>query len=190
MGGTTNDLSGGAGDTEDGIDSVSALGSGGAVDEMGGDIMESESDSGEEEDTGLGESPRLRSWRDARCSISKDLFDPAPLDERLTWDNDLVDIDDRCHDLEDPQGYYKSLGCTKISSDDNIACEYKRQRKKYRGIALKCHPDKTQDRNRHEKFRRTDTKWNCVQRAWCVLGAVDDSGCFASCVAYDREGEQ
>ena len=59
LGGTTDDLSGGAGDTNDGINSVSALGSGGEVDEMGGDTMDSESDSGEEEDTGLGESPRL-----------------------------------------------------------------------------------------------------------------------------------
>ena len=75
-------------------------------------------------------------------------------------------------------------------SDDNIECEYKRQRKKYRNIALKCHPDKTQDRNRHEKFRHADTKWNRVQHAWYVLGAVGDSGCYASRVAYDRKGER
>jgi hypothetical protein len=38
LGGTTNDSSGGAGDAEDGIDSVSALSSGGALDGTGGDI--------------------------------------------------------------------------------------------------------------------------------------------------------
>jgi len=189
LGGVTTESSGGAGDAGDGLDSVSALSSGVGVEEIGGGEI-SDSDSGEEKDTGLELSPRLESWRDARCCLSKDLFEPAPSDERLTWDNDLIGIDDRAEDLEDPQGHYKSLRCSKVTSDDDIDREFKRQRKKYRIIALKCHPDKTADVNRHEKFQRADMRWNRVQRSFGVLGAADDSGCYALRVSYDREGER
>ena len=102
LGGTTDDLSGGAGDAEDVLDSVSML-DGGEADGTGGDI--SNSDGEEEEDTEQGRNPRrIRSWRDGRCLLSKDLYDPAPSDESLTWDSDLVGIEDRCDDLEDPEG--------------------------------------------------------------------------------------
>ena len=30
--------------------------------------------------------------------------------------------------------------------------------------------------NHHEKFQRADTRWNCVQRAFSVLGAAVKSG--------------
>ena len=174
LGGTTDDLSGGAGDAEDVLDSMSML-DGGEADGTGGDI--SDSDSEEEEDTEQGRNPRrIRSWRDGRCLLSKDLYDPAPSDERLTWDSDLVGVEDRCDDLEDPEGYYTTMGCSKSSSDDEIDCQLKRLRKKYRSIALKCHPDKTKNQKRHDKFRRADVRWNRVSRAFGVLGKVDDSG--------------
>jgi len=183
-----DDLSGGAGDAEDGLDSVSALDDGEA-DEMDGAI--SDSDSKEEEDTkGERNPPRIRSWRDKRCLLSKDLHEPAPSDERITWDSDFVGLDDGCDDLEDPEGYYMTIGCSNSSSDDEIDCQLKRLRKKYRSIALKCHPDKTKDSKRHNKFRRADAKWNRVSHAFDVLGKVDDNGCYALRVDYDLDGER
>ena len=188
LGGATDDLSGGAGDVEDVLDSVSML-DGGEEDGTGGDI--SDSDSEEEEDTEEQRNPRrIRSWRDGRCVLSKDLYDPAPSDERLTWDSDLVGVEDRCDDLEDPEGYYTTMVCSKSSSDGEIYCQLKRLRKKYRSIALKCHPDKTQNEKRHDKFRCAELKWNRVSRAFDVLGKVDDSGCYALRVGYDLDGER
>ena len=135
LGGATDDLSGGAGDVEDVLDSVSML-DGGEEDGTGGDI--SDSDSEEEEDTEEERNPRrIRSWRDGRCVLSKDLYEPAPPDERLTWDSDLVGVEDRCDDLEDPEGYYMTMRCSKSSSDDEIDRQLKRLRKIYRSIALK-----------------------------------------------------
>ena len=185
--------SGGARGAEDGLDSVSVP-DGGEADETGG-VQDDNGDkegmleSDEEEDTEGERTPRLRTWRDERCMLSKDLNDPAPSDERLTWDRDLVGLDDGGGDLEDPDGYYKIMGCSKSSSDDEIGRQHKRMRKKFRMIALKCHPDKTKDTKRHARFLRADAIWSCVQRAMSVLGEVDESGCYALRVKYDRAGE-
>ena len=111
------------------------------------------------------------------------------MDERLTWDSDLVGVEDCCDDLEDPEGYYMTMGCSKLSSDDRIDRQLKRLRKKYRSIALKCHPDKTKDSKRHNKFRRADAKWNRVSRAFGALSKVEDSGCYALRVEYDLDRE-
>ena len=82
------------------------------------------------------------------------------------------------------------MRCSKLSSDDEIDRQLKRLRKKYRSIALKCHPDKTKDRKCHDKFQDADAKWNRVSRAFGVLGKVDDSGCYALRAEYDLEGER
>jgi len=82
------------------------------------------------------------------------------------------------------------MGCSKSSSDGEIYCQLKRLRKKYRSIALKCHPDKTQNQQHHDKFWCADVKWNRVTRAFGVLGKVDDSGCYALRVEYDLDGER
>ena len=57
LGGVASESYGGAGDTKDGLDSVSAMSSGVGIDKTGGEI--SDNDTGEEEDTGFERSPRL-----------------------------------------------------------------------------------------------------------------------------------
>ena len=135
-------------------------------------------------------SPPIQSWSDGRCLLSKELNEPATSDERITWDNDLVGVGDGCKDLEDPEGYYAVMGCYKESSDIEIARRHKSLRKKYRSVALKCHPDKTKDVRLHDKFRHADSKWKRVSCAFDVLGKIDDSGCYALRVEYDLDGER
>ena len=131
-----------------------------------------------------------RSLRAGRCQLSPDLIDPATPEERITWDPDLVEASDRCDDLEDPDGFYKSLGCSKMSSDHKIAQEYAVIRKTFRAMAMKCHPDRTKDKRRHAKFSRRSPAWNTAEQAFKVLGTADDCGCFASRVRYDLDGER
>ena len=136
-------------------------------------------ESDEEEDTEGERNPWFQSWMDERFCLFRNLNDPAPSDERLTWDSDLVGLDDGGGDLEDPDGYYKTMGYSKSSSDDKIDCQHKQLRKKFQSIALKCHPDKTKDTKRHARFLRAEAIWSCVHRARSVLGKVDESGCYA-----------
>ena len=131
-----------------------------------------------------------RSLRAGRCQLSQDLIDPASPDERISWDPDLLEPHDRCDDLEDPKGFYKSLGCSKMSSDHQLAQDYALIRRAFRGMAMKCHPDRTTDKRLHAKFSWENMQWNHADRAYKILGAADDSGCFSSRVKYDLDGER
>ena len=44
----------------------------------------------------------------------------------------MADVE--CEDLKDPYGYYKSLGCNKISSDEDIGVALKKAKKGFFGL--------------------------------------------------------
>ena len=58
-------------------------------------------------------------WRIGRCSRAKELNDIADGDERICWGEH--GLSDKTYlDLEDPEGYYALLVCSKESSDDEV----------------------------------------------------------------------
>ena len=102
----------------------------------------------------------------------------------------MVGLGDSCEDLEDPEEYYAVMGCYNESSDSEIARHYKRLRKKYCSLSLKCHPSKTKDIRLHDKLLCAGTKWKCVSGAFSVLDTVDNSNCYALRVSYDLDRER
>ena len=97
-------------------------------------------------------------WRDNRCIFAKDLQYPVKQEEKLTWDNNLLTDSNEAADFEDPARYYETLGCSKTSSDKDIKKAVKRARKKFRNIAIKYHPDKSQNKYDHDKYQRDSSK--------------------------------
>ena len=75
-------------------------------------------------------------WKDNRCALAKQLVDPALADEKLTWDSNLVAAGDGGNNLEDHDGYYAVLGCSKTSCDLDINQGYKRIHKNVHQMAL------------------------------------------------------
>ena len=128
-------------------------------------------------------------WRATRCSLSKDLKDPATAEEMLAWDMDLLPELKKAEHLEDHLKYYLALGCTKVSSDADITAEYKRARKKFSQIALKYHPDKSNKKEDACKYERAHSKYERVVRAYAELGIPDENGQYAMRVSYDQKGE-
>ena len=57
-------------------------------------------------------------YRIARCFLSNNITSPVDDSEKVCWGENLIGADVECEDLKDPYGYYKALGCKKISSDD------------------------------------------------------------------------
>ena len=68
-------------------------------------------------------------YRIARCFLSNNLTSPADNSEKVCWGENLLGADFECVDLEDPYGYYKALGCKKLSSDEDIGVALKKSKK-------------------------------------------------------------
>ena len=66
--------------------------------------------------------------------MSNILTSPADDSENLCWGENLIGADVECEDLEDPYGYYKALGCKKISSDEDIGVALKKAKKGFFGL--------------------------------------------------------
>ena len=96
----------------------------------------------------------------------------------------------RFANLEDPDKHYQLLGCSKTTSDSDVARAIKRENKELTGIMVRCHPDKSRNPRDHDKYNRAHAKWNRVKRAKKVLAVPDEDGCFAARVAYDKRGEE
>ena len=60
----------------------------------------------------------------------------SPVDdlEKVCWGENLLGADVQCEDLEDPYGYYKALGCNKMSSDEDIGVALKKAKKGFFGL--------------------------------------------------------
>ena len=78
--------------------------------------------------------------------MSNNLTSPANDSENLCWGENLLKSDVECEELEDPYGYYKDLGCNKISSDDDIGVALKKAKKGFFGLGRMW---KVQQKNLH-----------------------------------------
>ena len=58
--------------------------------------------------------------------------------KHLIWqeEQNLLGADVECEDLEYPYGYYKDLGCNKISSDEDIGVALKKAKKGFFGLGV------------------------------------------------------
>ena len=85
-------------------------------------------------------------YRIARCFLSNNLTSPADDSEKVCWGENLIGADVECEDLKYPYGYYKALGCKKISSDDDIGVALKKAKKGLFGLGRTW---KVQQQNLH-----------------------------------------
>ena len=76
----------------------------------------------------------------------------------------MLNDSNEADDLEDTDSYYEKLGHSKTSSDKYIKKLVKRAKNKFCNIAMKYHPDKSQDKDYHAKYNRNSFKHaKCVQ---------------------------
>ena len=66
----------------------------------------------------------------------------------------LLGADVGCEDLEDPDGYYKTLVCKNMSSDEDIGVALKNAKKGFFGLGRNCHPENTEDKEKIELFKK------------------------------------
>ena len=78
--------------------------------------------------------------------MSNNLTSPANDLEKVCWGEDLIGAYVECEDLKDPYGYYKALGCKKISSDEDIGVVLKKAKKGFFGLGRTW---KVQQQNLH-----------------------------------------
>ena len=70
----------------------------------------------------------------ARCFLSNNITSPADDSEKVCWGENLIGADVECENLKDPYGYYKALGCKKISSVEDIGVALKKAKKGFFGL--------------------------------------------------------
>ena len=96
-----------------------------------------------------------------------------------------------CEDLEDPDGYYKALGCKKISSDEDIWVVLKKAKRGFFGLGRTHHPDKTEDKEKLELFKKAKEQYKLQKTAFETLGTLNLMGnAYADRFIYDRKGEE
>ena len=131
-------------------------------------------------------------WRAARCALSQELFDPANNDEKLKWDIDLLPVsmqpNKNCNDLEDVDGHYSIIECSKISSDYDVKESFNEKWRANKRKVLKFHPDKsTADGQKYAKAKSVRDKLQAVKEVLCHK---DADGCYRNRVSYDQKGEK
>ena len=134
-------------------------------------------------------------WQAIRCTLSKELKDPASEEARLAWDNDQLPEKNRYDDFENPKGFYKLLGCSKVSSDDDIARAVKREKKRNKSKIVKYHHDKNMDKPEEErqpttaKYRHYKNKMELIVCVEEGFGSPDANGHYQKRVQYDQIGK-
>ena len=69
---------------------------------------------------------------DSFCQI---ISPPLPMiRKRYAGGENIIGADVECEDLKDPYGYYKALGCKKMSSDEDIGVALKKAKKGFFGL--------------------------------------------------------
>ena len=81
-----------------------------------------------------------------RCFLSNNLTSPADDSEKVCWGEYLIGSGVECEDLKDPYGYYKALGCKKMSSYEDIGVALKNAKK---GFFVLGRTWKVQQQNLH-----------------------------------------
>ena len=125
----------------------------------------------------------------ARCFLSNNLTFPADDSGKVCWGENLLGDDVECEDLEDPDGYYKDIGCKKISSDEDIGVALKKAKKGFFGLVRTHHQDKTEDKEKIELFYKAKEQYEIQKTAFGTLGTLNIMGnAYADRVIYDRKG--
>ena len=125
----------------------------------------------------------------ARCFLSNNLTSPADDSEKLCWGENLLGDDIECENLEDPDGYYKALGCKKISSDEDIGVALKKAKKGFFGIGRNHHPDKTEDKEKIELFKKAREQYKLQKTAFETIGTLNLMvNAYANRVIYNTKG--
>ena len=89
---------------------------------------------------------------DAFCQI---ISPPLPtIQKRYARGGNLIGADVECEEIEDPDGYYKALGCKKISSDEDIGVSLKKSKKGLSGLGRTHHLDKMGDKEKIELLKK------------------------------------
>ena len=110
--------------------------------------------------------------------------------EKVCWGENLLGVEVECEDFEDPDGYYNALGCKKRSSDEDIGVALKKARKGFFGLGRTRHPDKTEDKEKIELFKKAKEQFELQKTAFKNLGTLNLMGnAYADRVIYDRKGE-
>ena len=121
--------------------------------------------------------------------FSNNLTSPADDSEEGCGGENLLGDDVECEDLADPDGYYKALGCKKMSSDDDIGVAPKKAKKGFFGLGRTRHPDKTEDKEKIELFKKAKEQYKLQKTAFETLGTLNLMGnAYADRVIYDRKG--
>ena len=127
----------------------------------------------------------------ARCFLSNNLTSPADDSEMVCWGENLLGDDVECEDLEDPDGYYKALGCNNISSDEDIGVALKKSKKGLFGLGRTHHLDKTEDKEKIELFKKSKEQYKLQKTAFETLSTLNIMGNdHAERVIYDRKGKE
>ena len=123
--------------------------------------------------------------------MSNNLTSPADDLEKVCWGENLLGADVDCEDLEDPDGYYKALGCKKIYSDDDIGVTLRKAKKDFFVLGRTHHPEKTEDKEKIELFKKSKEQYKLQKTAFETLGTLNIMGnAYADRFIYHRKGEE
>ena len=123
--------------------------------------------------------------------FSNNLTSPANDLEKVCWGENLLGADVECEDLEDLDGYYTALGCKKISSGEDIGVALKKAKKGFFWLSRTHHPDKTENKEKIELFKKAKEQYELQKTAFETLGTLNFMGnAYTDQVIYERNGEE
>ena len=70
----------------------------------------------------------LSNWRACQCNAAKNLTESTAEEEKAAWDQYLMPARKQFDNFEDSHGYYRVLGCRKLSSDKEVDTSLKREK--------------------------------------------------------------
>ena len=87
------------------------------------------------------------------------------------------------------QVYYKAIGFKKMSSDEDIGVALRKAKKGFFVIGRTHHPDKTEDKQKIELFKKAKEQYELQNKAFETLGTLNIMGNdYADRVIYDIKG--
>jgi len=131
------------------------------------------------------------------CSLAWSLRNKTDADKRTCWEVHKATLPQhlQCDDFENYLGFYKVLGCSKSTSDENIYAAWKEKDRAFKDIALSHHPDKCSpnDVRKMKIFEEVKAQHDDCAAAYRVLCSKDtDDQCniiYSDRYEYDLECE-
>jgi len=129
------------------------------------------------------------------CSLAWSLRNKTDADKRTCWEVHKATLPQhlQCDDFENYLGFYKVLGCSKSTSDENIYAAWKEKDRAFKDIALSHHPDKCSpnDVRKMKIFEEVKAQHDDCAAAYRVLCSKDtDDQCniiYSDRYEYDLE---